>query len=63
MKRATAALGLTVLVALGVNAYLDRHRECGCRDECWCQRPVLRHFRWVIPKSHQSRKPQDHDEL
>jgi hypothetical protein len=26
--------------------------ECGCADDCWCQRPVLSTFRWVFPWGH-----------
>jgi hypothetical protein len=23
--------------------------ECGCKPECWCKRPGLSLFRWVMP--------------
>jgi hypothetical protein len=26
--------------------------ECGCSDQCWCQRPGLSLFRWVFPAGH-----------
>ena len=29
-------------------------RTCGCADDCWCRRPGLDLFRWVIPVGHSS---------
>jgi hypothetical protein len=26
--------------------------ECGCRSDCWCKKPVLSIFRWVVPAGH-----------
>ncbi len=26
--------------------------RCGCRPDCWCQKPVLSTFRWVFPAGH-----------
>lgn len=27
--------------------------QCGCRPDCWCKRPGLSVFRWVMPpRSH-----------
>jgi hypothetical protein len=26
--------------------------ECGCKSDCWCKRPGLSFFRWVIPPRH-----------
>jgi|GEM_PF-3186464 hypothetical protein len=26
--------------------------ECGCYPECWCKRPGLSLFRWVVPRFH-----------
>jgi hypothetical protein len=26
--------------------------ECGCDPSCWCKRPVLSTFRWVLPYGH-----------
>ncbi len=36
------------------NAVIDSTRDCGCQPECWCQQAGLRHFRWVLPISHNS---------
>nr|MBA2601691.1 hypothetical protein [Actinomycetota bacterium] len=44
---AAVAGGLAV-----VNARIDVTRQCSCQPECWCQRPGLRHFRWVFPIGH-----------
>jgi hypothetical protein len=51
--------GAILLVGLAaLNARLDAARECGCQPECWCQKPILRHFRWVLPITHRSVSPQ-----
>jgi hypothetical protein len=34
-------------------------RRCGCAPDCWCRRPGLNLFRWVIPVGH---SPVDPDE-
>jgi hypothetical protein len=26
--------------------------RCGCAPSCWCRRPVLSTFRWVLPLGH-----------
>ncbi|WP_344814360.1 hypothetical protein [Microlunatus aurantiacus] len=26
--------------------------RCGCSATCWCKRPVLMPFRWVVPWRH-----------
>jgi hypothetical protein len=41
------------IVAL-VNSRIDAVRTCGCRPNCWCQQPILRHFRWILPFHHRS---------
>ena len=40
-----AALGTRVAEALGM-------RRCECSPSCWCQRPLLSVFRWVMPAGH-----------
>ncbi len=54
MKRIlTRLLGLYLLFAVigrfmeGIGAV-----TCGCSTECWCHRPVLSTFRWVVPYGH-----------
>lgn len=56
MRRALLSLaGLYVLLAVigrlveGMGAV-----QCGCADDCWCQRPALSAFRWVFPFGHRS---------
>ncbi len=47
---------LFVLVLLGglaaYNTRLEASKDCACEPECWCKKPVLRHYRWVAPFSH-----------
>ena len=26
--------------------------RCGCAADCWCKRPILSTFRWVLPWGH-----------
>jgi len=26
--------------------------RCGCSSDCWCKKPVLSTFRWVVPFGH-----------
>jgi hypothetical protein len=40
-----AALGTRVAEAAGM-------RRCECPSSCWCQRPLLSAFRWVLPVGH-----------
>ena len=56
MKRALklGVLGyvLAGLIALG----LERAGvyQCGCEPDCWCKRPGLSLFRWVLPRWHKN---------
>lgn len=62
MRRAVAwALGLYLLFAV-IGRFVEGMGavECGCSDDCWCQRPVLSTFRWVFPWGH--RPPAQHPE-
>jgi len=29
-------------------------RQCDCSSACWCKKPVLNVFRWVVPAKHRS---------
>lgn len=29
--------------------------RCECQDACWCKRPGIRLFRWVLPLGHKLR--------
>jgi len=42
-------LALATRVAEGLGA-----RKCGCAQDCWCRRPLLSAFRWVLPWPHRS---------
>src|SRR3954470_14564005 len=55
MKRiAVRLLGLFVAVAVvtRIAEATGHYRRCGCLPECWCRKPGLSLFRWVIPKAH-----------
>src|SRR5436309_468591 len=35
-------------------------RRCGCQSDCWCRKPGLSLFRWVVPVArHRSVNPTD----
>ena len=51
MKRLLLLVGLVIGLA-AINARIDATRECSCEPECWCQKPGLRHFRWMLPIGH-----------
>jgi hypothetical protein len=40
-------LGVITLAMERAGAY-----ECGCDPDCWCKRPGLNVFRWVVPRGH-----------
>jgi hypothetical protein len=49
------SLAAILFVGLAVlNARIEATRHCGCQRECWCKKPVLRHFRWVLPVPHRA---------
>jgi hypothetical protein len=53
-KRLLFALAIGYVIL----ALLNRAREaaglltCSCYSDCWCKRPGLSLFRWVIPRFH-----------
>ncbi len=53
---------LLLLGTLYVGAALIGHAKerrgamtCECQDACWCKRPGIRLFRWVLPLGHKLR--------
>ena len=46
-------LGLFLLFAV-IGRYVEGLGavRCGCSSECWCKKPVLSTFRWVVPYGH-----------
>lgn len=56
LKRPLLVLaGLYLLAALVGHAQERRGAiRCGCGEECWCKRPGLSLFRWVLPIGHRS---------
>lgn len=41
----TAALGTHAAEAAGL-------QRCHCSSACWCRKPLLSAFRWVLPVGH-----------
>jgi hypothetical protein len=49
-RAALILLGGYLLLAVGNKvAEAAGARRCHCADDCWCRRPVLSLFRWVLP--------------
>jgi hypothetical protein len=34
-------------------------RTCGCDEDCWCRRPGLDLFRWIVPVGHSGPDPDE----
>jgi hypothetical protein len=54
IKRVLAMFGL-VFLGLAVMGHIQEisgERTCTCADDCWCKRPGLSFFRWVVPYGH-----------
>lgn len=56
MKKLLLFAGLLVGIA-AINARIDAAKQCGCRPECWCKKPGLRPFRWLVPYGHKEHSP------
>jgi len=54
MRRLLLLLGTLYLVAALAGLRKERRGEirCGCAKDCWCKRPGLGLFRWVLPLGH-----------
>jgi hypothetical protein len=67
MRRVILGLiGLHILAALATTAAekTGGWRRCGCQSDCWCQKPGLSLFRWVVPKAkHHSVDPAEKQAL
>jgi hypothetical protein len=53
MKRILLALLGAYLVAAVATRTAEAAgvgRTCGCHADCWCQKPGLTLFRWVLPR-------------
>jgi len=55
MKRAALILIGGFLIAAVISRALERagKYQCQCEPDCWCKRPGLNLFRWVVPRWHQ----------
>jgi hypothetical protein len=47
-------LYLLAAIATRVAEASGRWRKCGCSPDCWCKKPGLSLFRWVVPVKHRS---------
>jgi len=51
---------LAVMIGYVVLGAVTRAQEaagaytCGCDADCWCRKPGLSLFRWVVPRFHKS---------
>ncbi len=42
-----------VAVGLGlVNSRVEQRKACQCSENCWCKKPGLRNYRWMVPFGH-----------
>ncbi|MDP9066759.1 MAG: hypothetical protein M3N53_00230 [Actinomycetota bacterium] len=57
MKRFVLTAALT-WVGLALVGHVNERRgrlTCECSGDCWCKRPPLSLFRWVLPLGHRFR--------
>jgi hypothetical protein len=54
VRRSVGFLLLGLLLAGAASRALERAGtyRCGCYPECWCKRPGLSLFRWLVPRFH-----------
>ncbi len=57
MRPVLLLLGSLYLVAALAGLTREHRGEitCECSEDCWCKRPGLRLFRWVLPVAHTPR--------
>jgi hypothetical protein len=53
-KRVLVAAGSTYLLFAVIGRFVEGMGavECECAADCWCKRPALSLFRWVLPYGH-----------
>lgn len=61
MRRVLASLALLYLLAALMTRLAEATgmRTCGCAADCWCKKPGLSAFRWVLPRGHRIDWPDD----
>ena len=54
VRRSLRLMVLGLLLAAGISRVLEQAGlyRCECYPECWCKRPGLSLFRWVVPRFH-----------
>lgn len=54
MRKTLVIVALAYLHLALVGRFVERVGavRCGCAASCWCHRPVLSTFRWVLPLGH-----------
>lgn len=57
LRRGTFLLATLYIAAALIGHARERSGaiSCGCKPDCWCQRPGLSIFRWVFPFWHKPR--------
>ncbi len=60
-KRLLLLFGAMLLLAGIASRALEARGlyRCPCADDCWCKRPVLSVFRWVVPRWHKLSPSED----
>jgi len=55
LKRLLVGVGSTYVLFAVIGRFVEGMGavECGCSADCWCKRPVLSLFRWVLPYRHE----------
>jgi hypothetical protein len=60
MRALLAFFGVFVIAAVVLRlTEVAGMRTCGCAEDCWCRRPGLDVFRWVVPVGHSSLDPDE----
>ena len=54
LRRPAFLVSLGLVLAGATSLALERAGlySCGCYPECWCKRPGLKLFGWIVPRFH-----------
>ena len=65
LRRVLVGLAATYLLFAIVGRFVEGMgaATCGCRPDCWCQRPGLSTFRWVFPFRHSQYSAEEKEAL
>ena len=60
MRAVVGIIVVALLAAVATRiAELAGMRTCGCADDCWCRRPGIGLFRWLVPFGHSALDPDE----